>query len=492
MALAILIVYAVLLSFILLFSLVQLQLTWAYRRRDRNERPTPEFGSGQQLPRITVQLPIYNERNVVERLIDDVAAMDWPRDRFEVQVLDDSNDSTVDRATARIAYWQKQGVDITHVRRPERVGYKAGALAYGLERAKGELIAVFDADFLPPKDLLRSVAPWFNDPRMGMVQTRWGHLNRDANLLTRLQAFGLDAHFSVEQTGREGLKHFINFNGTAGVWRKSCITDAGGWQADTLTEDLDLSYRAQLKGWHFHYLENVVSPAELPAAMNALKTQQYRWNKGAAECAVKNLPSVLRRGDLSFGTKVHALFHLMNSTVFVAILGTALLSVPLLLVKQGHPEFHVLFNTAIIFTFALLVLVVFYWTSYRQHRPGWRGALSFLWTFPAFLSVSMGLSLHNAIAVLEGYAGRKTPFMRTPKSGGTGTDKAIARDGYWRSAITPIALLEGAIAAYAVLGIVIAFRVNDLGLLPYHIMFAFGFGSVCLFSLSHSLRTAAR
>lgn len=492
MALAILIVYALLLSFILLFSLVQLQLTWAYRHRKRDQRPTPEVDPGQQLPIITVQLPIYNERNVVERLIDDVAAMDWPHDRFEVQVLDDSNDSTVDLAAARIAYWQQQGVDIIHVRRLDRVGFKAGALAYGLERAKGELIAVFDADFLPPKSLLRSVAPWFNDPEMGMVQTRWGHLNRDANLLTRLQAFGLDAHFSVEQTGREGLKHFINFNGTAGVWRKRCITDAGGWQADTLTEDLDLSYRAQLNGWRFHFLENVVSPAELPAAMNALKTQQYRWNKGAAECAVKNLAKVLRRSDLTFGTKVHALFHLMNSTVFVAILGTALLSVPLLLVKQEHPEYRELFNIAIVFTFALLVLIAFYWTAYRQRSPGWRGALSFLWTFPAFLSVSMGLSLHNAVAVLEGYAGRKTPFLRTPKSGGTGSDKAIARDGYWKSAITPMTLLEGAIALYAVLGIVIAFRVHDLGLLPYHIMLALGFGAVCWFSLSHSLRTAAR
>ncbi|MEO5584471.1 MAG: cellulose synthase family protein [Flavobacteriales bacterium] len=491
MALAILIVYAVLLSFILLFSLVQLQLTWAYRRKGREEQP-PELDPARPVPCVTVQLPIYNERNVVERLIDDVAAMDWPHDRFEVQVLDDSNDSTVELAAARIAHWQKQGVDIIHVRRSDRSGFKAGALAYGLERAKGELVAVFDADFLPPKDLLRAVTPWFNDPKMGMVQTRWGHLNRDANLLTRLQAFGLDAHFSVEQAGREGLKHFINFNGTAGVWRKSCIIDAGGWQADTLTEDLDLSYRAQLKSWRFHYLENVVSPAELPAAMNALKTQQYRWNKGAAECVVKILPAVLRRRDLSFGTKLHALFHLMNSTVFIAILGTALLSVPLLVVKQEHPELRVLFNVAIVFTFALLVLVAFYWTAYRKHRTGWRGALSFLWTFPAFLTVSMGLSLHNAVAVLEGYAGKRTPFLRTPKSGGTGSDKAIARDGYWKSTITPLTVMEGMIAAYAVVGIVIGFRVHDLGLVPYHIMLALGFGAVCWYSVSHSLRTAAR
>ncbi|MBZ0206222.1 MAG: glycosyltransferase family 2 protein [Flavobacteriales bacterium] len=490
MAIALLIVYGLLLSFILLFSVVQLQLTWAYLRKRHHVRmmPPPIFG---KRPLVTVQLPLYNERHVVERLIDQVAQMDWPRDRFEVQVLDDSTDETTRLAAERVAHWQAQGIDITHVRRPDRTGFKAGALAYGTERAKGELIAVFDADFLPPADLLQAVAPWFNDPRIGMVQTCWGHINRDSNLLTRLQAFGLDAHFSVEQVGRNTMGRFINFNGTAGVWRKACITDAGGWRPDTLTEDLDLSYRAQLKGWQFHYLESVVSPAELPAAMNALKTQQYRWNKGAAECVVKNLPSVLRDPSLSVPTKVHALFHLMNSTVFVCILGTALLSVPVLLVKQSHPELHMLFNLAILFTFALLVLVVFYWIAHRKDMPGWRGTLRFLWTFPLFLSVSMGLSLHNAIAVLEGYAGRRTPFLRTPKLGGSGGGQAIRHDGYWKSAISPVTVLEGAIAAYAVWGIAIGFRTGDLGLLPYHIMLALGFGLVCWYSVAHSLRTAA-
>lgn len=488
MAIALLIVYGLLLSFILLFSVVQLQLTWAYLHKEKHVRmmPPPVFG---KRPLVTVQLPLYNERHVVERLIDQVAKMDWPHDRFEVQVLDDSTDETTRLAAERVAHWQAQGIDITLIRRPDRTGFKAGALAYGTERAKGELIAIFDADFLPPTDMLQAVVPWFNDPGIGMVQTCWGHINRDSNLLTRLQAFGLDAHFSVEQVGRNTMGRFINFNGTAGVWRKACITDAGGWRPDTLTEDLDLSYRAQLKGWQFHYLENVVSPAELPAAMNALKTQQYRWNKGAAECVVKNLPSVLRDPALSFSTKVHALFHLMNSTVFVCILGTALLSVPVLLVKQDHPELRMLFNIAIVFTFALLVLVVFYWIAHRKDMPEWRGTLRFLWTFPLFLSVSMGLSLHNAIAVLEGYAGRRTPFLRTPKLGGDKGDKAIRRDGYWRSVISPITVLEGAIAAYAVWGIVIGFRTGDLGLLPYHIMLALGFGLVGWYSVVHSLRT---
>ncbi len=489
MALSILIIYGLLLSFILLFSFVQLQLALAYRKQSRNKIPVPQMPAGQR-PIVTVQLPLFNERHVVERLIDQVARMEWPRDRFEVQVLDDSTDGTVELAEGRVNYWKGQGLDIVHVRRPDRSGFKAGALAYGTELAKGELIAVFDADFMPPKDLLEKVVPWFNDPKMGMVQTRWAHLNRGDNLLTELQAFGLDAHFTVEQVGRNGLGHFINFNGTAGVWRKTCITDSGGWRSDTLTEDLDLSYRAQLKGWHFHYVEDIASPAELPAAMNALKTQQYRWNKGAAECVVKNLPSVLRSRSVPFSTKVHAAFHLMNSTVFVSILGTALLSVPLLLVKQTHPEFRILFNIAVVFTFALLVLIVFYWTAHRERLKGWRGALRFFWTFPVFLSVSMGLSLHNAVAVLEGYIGYRTPFLRTPKLGTSAGNRPIARDAYWKSVISPITLLEGAIAAYAVWGIVIGLRVGDLGLLPYHIMLAFGFGLVFYYSVAHSLRTA--
>jgi len=489
MAIAILVIYAVLLSFILLFSFMQLRLALAYLNKHKYTRmiPPPNFG---ELPIVTIQLPIYNERHVAERLIDQVAKMDWPHDRLEVQVIDDSTDETVDLAAARIAHWQAEGIDMIHIRRADREGFKAGALAYGLKIAKGEFIAVFDADFMPPTDMLQVISPWFNDPKIGMVQTRWDHLNRNSNLLTELQAFGLDAHFSVEQVGRNGLRHFINFNGTAGVWRKACIVDAGGWQADTLTEDLDLSYRAQLKGWQFHYLEDVASPAELPAAMNALKTQQYRWNKGAAECAVKNLPRVLRSSSVTFGTKMHAIFHLMNSTVFVSILGTALLSVPLLLLKQTHPEFRTLFDIAIVFTFALLVLIFFYWVAHRQRLRGWRGAFRFIWIFPVFLSVSMGLSLHNAVAVLEGYLGRRTPFLRTPKLGSSDGDKAIKHDAYWKSAISPMTLLEAAIAGYAVWGIVIGFRVGDLGLLPYHFMLAVGFGLVSYYSFVHSLRTA--
>lgn len=486
----ILIIYGGLLSFILLYSLAQLQLTVSYlRKKGTAEERTPELPN--ELPHVTVQLPVYNEHHVIERLIDRVCSIDWPLDRFEVQVLDDSSDDTVQLAKARVAHWRSKGVDVVHIQRPDRQGYKAGALGYGLECAKGEFVAVFDADFMPPIDILIETIPWFKDPTVGVVQTRWGHLNKDSNLLTRLQAFGLDAHFTVEQAGRNRLGHFINFNGTAGVWRKSCIIDAGGWEQDTLTEDLDLSYRAQLKNWKFKYLEDVVSPAELPAVMNALKTQQYRWNKGAAECVVKNLPKVLRDKDLSTSTKVHAMVHLMGSTVFVSILGTALLSVPVLWIKHLFPELRSLFNLAVIFTFALIVLAIFYWAAHHEKINSFRSLLRFLWTFPLFLSVSMGLSLHNAIAVIEGYMGRKTPFIRTPKMGDRAQGASVFRDGYLRSVIAPMTIMEVLLAAYAVGGLVLAFHLKDAGLVPYHLMLAIGFGSVAYYSIAHSLRTRA-
>ncbi len=491
MALALLIVYGILLSFIVLFSITQLQLTFAYVRAKRKQkRSVAPWPASTPLPIVTVQLPLYNERYVVERLIDQVAKLDWPADKLEIQVLDDSTDETQALCAERVAFWRAKGIDIVQVRRPDRAGYKAGALAYGTTLAKGEFIAVFDADFMPPTDMLWQVVPWFQDERVGVVQTRWGHLNRGNNLLTRLQAFGLDAHFSVEQSGRNNLGCFINFNGTAGVWRKRTIVDAGGWQSDTLTEDLDLSYRAQLRGWKFQYLEHVVSPAELPAVMNALKAQQYRWNKGAAECVVKNLGKVLRDKALPLGTKLHAIFHLMNSTIFISILGTALLSVPILVIKQRHPEFRILFNIAVVFTSALLVLIAFYAVAHKNYKQGWRGALHFFSIFPLFLAVSMGLSLHNAIAVIEGYIGRRTPFVRTPKVGASHDGAHWARSTYLKSAITPLVLIEFAIAAYAVFGIIYAVRVGDFGLVPYHLMVAFGFGAVAWYSLVHSLRTA--
>lgn len=361
-----------------------------------------------------MQLPVFNELYVVERLIDSITNLDYPRDRFEIQVLDDSTDETSELINSKITHLKSRGFDASHIKRENRTEYKAGALANGLTSARGQFIAIFDADFLPAPDFLVKTIPHFQDARVGAVQTRWEHINENYSTLTQLQAFGLDAHFSIEQKGRDSGGCLINFNGTAGVFRKQCILDAGNWQQDTLTEDLDLSYRAQLKGWKFKYLETVGTPAELPVSMNALKTQQFRWTKGAAECSRKHLISVFRSKELSILSKIHALFHLTNGIVFPCILLSSVLSVPLFLIKQIYPAYSSIFLYASFSLISLFLLSLFYWVS-AIHAQNNISFISFLKRFLMFLSFSMGFSLHNSVAVIDGYLGKKLPFIRTPK-----------------------------------------------------------------------------
>ena len=490
MEIVLLSLYGLFLTFILLYSLVQLNLVISYRKAEKKEEEhgpevAPEI-AWEDLPMVTVQLPVFNELYVVERLIDTVAAFNYPKDKLEIQVLDDSTDESFEVAAKRIAELQAEGLDIQHIKRPERVGYKAGALAYGLEIAKGEFVAIFDADFVPVKDfLLKTVPHFYSDERIGVVQTRWEHLNRDYSLLTKLQAVGLDAHFTVEQQGRNAAGHFINFNGTAGIWRRTTIDDAGGWQSDTITEDLDLSYRAQLRNWRFKYLENVGSPAELPAAMEALKSQQFRWTKGAAECTIKNLPRVMRASHVPFRTKVHAIFHLMNSFVFVSILFAAVLSIPMMFIKNQHPEYNLLFQLASIYVVSFIILSMFYYTALKgggQKATWWE----FVRYFPLFLSVSMGLSLHNTIAVLEGYIGRKTEFVRTPKFNINKDDDEWKGNKYLNYNISLLTVLEVGMIVYFVWGIVQAFLLNDFGMLPFHVMLIFGFSYIVYYTFKHS------
>lgn len=484
MELTLIVIYGVFLTFIFFYSLIQLSLAVRYNKsRKVKKAELPQVAEG-AWPMVTVQLPVFNELYVVERLIDAVVALDYPRERLEVQLLDDGNDESVDLAAAKIAELRAQGFPIEHVRRPERVGYKAGALAYGLKHNKGEFTAIFDADFIPNPDFLRQTIPHFlKDDRVGVVQAKWEHLNQDFSALTRLQAFGLDAHFTVEQVGRNEGGHFINFNGTAGVWRKSCIEDAGGWQSDTITEDLDLSYRAQLKGWQFVYLENVGAPAELPAEMNALKSQQFRWTKGAAECAVKNLPKVLKKRGLGLGTKVHAVFHLLNSFIFICVLSTAVLSLPMLVIKSNSNRFDLLFNLASIFLLSFLILGYFYWSAQTERK----GKLKyFLRDFPMFLSVSMGLSLHNSIAVFEGYIGKKTPFVRTPKFALNKKKGSWIDKKYRVVKLSPLTAVEALLTLYFASGLVLAFVVDDFGMIPFHLMLTLGFGFVFFYSVKHA------
>ena len=400
--------YALALLMINVFSLGQFHLTLHYLRN--NGKKTTELPDDPQesLPFVTVQLPVYNELYVIDRLIEAVSKFEYPIDRFEIQVLDDSTDETIEKIASKVQEISATGIDIQHIRRPERVGFKAGALGYGTEIAKGEFIAIFDADFIPGQDFLMKTIPHFNGKEIGMVQTRWGHLNKEYSLITKMQAFGLDAHFTVEQKGRNVANSFMNFNGTAGVWRKQCIIDAGGWQSDTLTEDLDLSYRAQLGGWKFKYLEDVVSPAELPILMPAVKSQQYRWNKGAAETARKNIKRVLS-ANLSFRKKAHAFFHLLNSSVFVFLLLAATLSIPMLYIKEANPTMGLVFDLGSIFIIGFLAIAAFYWASAKKIEPG-NTFTYYIFRFPLFLTFSMGLAFHNAVAVLEGFLAENHPL----------------------------------------------------------------------------------
>mgnify|MGYP000262363119 FL=1 len=482
----IIIVYGALILFIFTYSIVQLTLTLGYRKsRKRNEVQVPN--ALVIFPNVTIQLPIFNEKYVSERLIDSTAAIDYPKDKLEIQVLDDSTDETFELVANKVGELQQKGYNIKHIHRVKRVGYKAGALAEGLEVCEGEFVAIFDADFLPAKNFLMDSLKYFVHDKIGLVQTKWVHLNKNYNLLTRLQAFGLDAHFTVEQGGRNAAGHFMNFNGTAGIWRKTCIEDAGGWHSDTLTEDLDLSYRAQLKGWSFKYVEDIGSPAELPAAMNALKTQQYRWNKGAAECAVKNLDKVIKSKNVSNSTKVHAIFHLMNSFLFVCILLTGLLSVPLMWVKSTYFQYGYLFQIAAIFSVSFVFLAFFYWTSAAMNYENKRlGFLKFISSFPLFLSVYMGLSLHNAIAVFEGYAGRKSPFVRTPKFNVVKKEEGWKNNKYISKQINPLTYIELLLALYFAFAIWAGFYLGDSGLMPFHVMLMFGFGVIGLYSVRHA------
>ncbi|MEZ4829517.1 MAG: glycosyltransferase family 2 protein [Bacteroidia bacterium] len=284
---SILSLYGISLMLIIIYSIGQLHLVFTFLRKRNQFSPAPPLAGNENLPFVTVQLPVYNELYVVERLLEAVMAFDYPRDRFEVQLLDDSDDESFEVAARKVAELKAGGLDIQHIRRPDRIGFKAGALAYGLPVARGEYIAIFDADFLPRPDFLRATLANFTDPNIGVVQARWEHINRNYSIFTEAQAFHLDAHFTIEQFSRDKGGYYINFNGTAGVWRKACIVDAGGWEADTLTEDLDLSYRAQIRGWKFCYVDQIGAPAELPAEMGAIKSQQYRWMKGGAKSPAK-------------------------------------------------------------------------------------------------------------------------------------------------------------------------------------------------------------
>lgn len=475
--------YCLAIVLIFFYSLAQLNLLVNYlkSKKKNSTKVQFDFNNPSEIPYVTVQLPVFNEKYVIERLLQAISKLEYPTNKLEIQVLDDSTDDSITQTKSIIEEICKTGIDIKHITRTNRVGYKAGALKEGLEIAKGEFIVIFDADFVPNPDWLLKTIPFFKNENVGVVQTRWGHINRDYSILTKIQAFALDAHFTLEQVGRNSKKHFINFNGTAGVWRKSCIIDAGNWQSDTLTEDLDLSYRAQLKKWEFIYLENVETPAELPAVLSAARSQQFRWNKGGAENFIKISRKVIGSSNLSIRTKFHGLLHLLNSSMFLCIFAMAILSVPALFIKNQFPQLKMLFNVMAFFVLTSLIFFICYWYTYKNLRGGGvKNFFRYISMFFTFYTIAMGFSFQNSIAVLEGLFGKKSEFVRTPKFNIEALKEKWKENIYLSKKISKNTIIEGLLVLYFLFALYSGFELNDFALFPFHLMLLIGYGFVFL------------
>ena len=523
-AFVVLAVYTASLAYITVHCLLQFNLLYHYQRRSRKPvEPCPKLdgvirryerqaatrafasaghqGGGPAItvetatapapapPFVTVQLPVYNEVYVIERLIDAVAAFDYPRDRFEIHILDDSTDETVDLVAHKVEEYAARGFRIRQIIRDRRDGYKAGALRDGMAHARGEFIAIFDADFVPDPQFLRSTIPHFLDAEVGVVQSRWEHLNADYSLITRLQAMQLNVHFTVEQTGRMNGGHLLQFNGTAGVWRRAAIEAGGGWQPDTLTEDLDLSIRAQLAGYRICYLEQLGSPAELPVEMNSFKSQQHRWMKGGAESARKLLPRVWR-SDLTLSHKFHATVHLMASSIFLFVFLCGVFSVPLLFLLPTLAPFGITKDFFTLFLAGLLSVVAVYFVANvlsvaNREGPTVSSILRFFLLFPLFLALSMGLSLHNSVAVLQGYRGKKSPFVRTPKFSISSVRDHLRTGRYLSGRLNWITVGEGLLGLYFAGAVVAAIYLGSTTFIAFHALLALGFGTIFYYSVKH-------
>jgi cellulose synthase/poly-beta-1,6-N-acetylglucosamine synthase-like glycosyltransferase len=479
--------YLVILLALAVYGFHRSSLVWLYyKNRDKRPRAAGEF---RDLPAVTVQLPLYNEMYVVERLLDSVAAIRYPRDRFQIQVLDDSTDETQEICKRKIASLRERSpdLDIQYVHRVDRSGFKAGALHNGLKTAKGELLLIFDADFLPLPDVLEGSVHHFLDPKVAVVQCRWEHVNRDFSALTEVQALMLDGHFIMEHAGRNRSGRFFNFNGTAGIWRRAAIADAGGWQHDTLTEDMDLSYRAQLRGWRFVYLPEITAPAELPVEMSAFKSQQFRWAKGSIQVAKKLLPTILR-SNATFAQKSEAFFHLTNNLAYPLLLLLSLLLLPNLALRTRHGWREVLIIDLPLFFGTTLSIASFYLASEREialmRNPDAppRFQWSTLRRLPLVLSIGIGLCVNQTRAVLEALAGRETEFVRTPKHGIRGRLESWSGKKYHAArSLTPF--IELALAAYFVVALGVAIGHGHYLSIPFLALFLCGFGYVGWLSL---------
>ena len=468
------------LAVLTLYGAHRWHLLWLYASR-RAHAPRA-FAPIAEPPRLTVQIPLFNEMYVARRVIEAAGALDWPNDRLEIQVLDDSDDETSQIVADAVAALRHDGRDVVHMRRNDRAGYKAGALAAGLARAKGELVAIFDADFVPARDFARALVGQFADRTVGMVQARWGHLNREASPLTRAQSILLDGHFVIEHAARHLSGRFFNFNGTAGIWRKSCIEDAGGWHHDTLTEDLDLSYRAQIRGWRFVFVHDAVAPAELPIEMGAFKTQQHRWAQGSAQTAVKLLPELLL-GPLPWRVKLESVIHLTANAGSVLMVVLALLLGPAVWFRRGAGAAQLATVDLPLIVLSLGSIAAFYLVSqraaYGRHRDAWC-------YIPVLMAVGIGISINNARAVLAGLGGNDVEFRRTPKYAlSTGGRVALATRRY-RAGRSALTWVELGLGVYFAVLVAAALADGLWGAVPFLLLFAAGF----LYTAGLTLRQA--
>ncbi len=422
------------------------------------------------MPVVTIQLPLYNEMYVADRLIEAVCAVEYPCELLEIQVLDDSTDETCSVAEAAVQRFAAQGFDIKYLHRTNRVGFKAGALEEGLKAARGQFVAIFDADFIPTPDFLERLMPHFADPKVGMVQARWGHINQDYSLLTKIQSILLDGHFVLEHGGRNRAGHFFNVNGTAGIWRRSVIADAGGWQHDTLTEDLDLSYRAQLRGWKFVFVSDVIAPAEVPVEMNSFKSQQHRWAKGSIQTCRKLLPEILR-ADVPLGTKAEAFFHLTANFNYPLMVVLSILIFPSMVIRYNMGWYEMLLIDVPLFFAATFSVCNFYMVCQREIHRDWVARLKYL---PFLMSIGIGLSINNTRAVFEALFNRQSEFARTPKYRIEGAgDEWIGKKYHQTVAIQP--LIELALGLYFTATVFYALANQIYGTLPFLMLFQIGF-----------------
>jgi cellulose synthase/poly-beta-1,6-N-acetylglucosamine synthase-like glycosyltransferase len=445
------------------------------KHRNREPRPPRPLD---RLPVVTIQLPLYNEMYVADRLIEAVCRLDYPRELLEVQVLDDSTDETRRIAELAVSRLAAQGIDIKYIHRTDRKGFKAGALEAGLNVARGEFIGIFDADFIPTPDFLTRLMPHFGDPGVGMVQARWGHINRDYSLLTKIQAILLDGHFVLEHGGRNRGGRFFNFNGTAGVWRRTAIDDAGGWQHDTLTEDLDLSYRAQLRGWRFVFVPDLIAPAEVPVEMNAFKSQQHRWAKGSVQTCIKLLPRILR-SNLPLGVKAEAFFHLTANFNYPLMCVLSMLMFPSMVIRYNMGWYEMLLIDVPLFFAATFSFCNFYVVCQREIHKDWVARIKYV---PFLMSVGIGLSINNTRAVFEAIFNKQTEFARTPKYRIEGhADDFVGKQ--YRQSVAVQPLVELALGLYFTATVFYALANQIYGTLPFLVLFQVGFLYTALVSV---------